>query len=44
MQVINAGYRSLSFLINLNLDRFFAVAILVASLWMGGLFGTLTFQ
>ncbi|WP_420860131.1 hypothetical protein [Marivivens marinus] len=40
MQTINAGYRSLSFLFSLNLDRLMYGAAIIAALWLGSLLGS----
>ncbi len=39
MDTINASYRSLSFLINLNWDRIMYVAAIAIALWVGTYFG-----
>ena len=40
MHTINASYRSLSFLVNLNWDRIFYFVAIVAAMWIGSLIGT----
>ncbi|WP_277985704.1 hypothetical protein [Loktanella sp. IMCC34160] len=40
MQTISAGYRSLSFLFTLNLDRMLFGAAIIAALWLGSLMGS----
>lgn len=41
MQTINAGYRGLSLLLDLNWDKLFYLGTLVVALLSGGLLGTL---
>ena len=41
MQTINAGYRSLSYLVNLNWDRLMYGAAITAALWLGSVLGNL---
>lgn len=41
MQTISRGYRGLSLLVDLNLDRFLMVGALTAALIVGGLVGSL---
>lgn len=41
MQTIQAGYRGLSLLVNLNWDKLFYLGTLVLALLAGGLIGTL---
>jgi hypothetical protein len=41
MQTLTQGYRGLSLLVDLNLDRFLMVGALVAALIVGGMIGSL---
>lgn len=41
MQTLQAGYRGLSLLVDLNWDKLFYLGTLVASLLAGGLIGSL---
>jgi hypothetical protein len=41
MRTINQGYRGLSLLVDLNLDRLLTVGALLAALLVGGLIGSL---
>lgn len=40
MQTLNAGYRGLSCLIDVNWDRILYFFMIVAALWLGSLIGT----
>jgi hypothetical protein len=41
MQTINAGYQSLSFLINLNWDRLMYGGAIAGALWIGSIMGNM---
>jgi hypothetical protein len=41
MQTIQNGYRGLSMLVDLNLDRFLTIGTLLAALLVGGYIGSL---
>ncbi|WP_255765935.1 hypothetical protein [Nereida sp. MMG025] len=41
MQTLNAGYRGLSLIMDLNWDRALYVATIAGALWVGSFIGTL---
>ena len=41
MQTHNTGYRSLSYLVGLNVDRILFVAAILAALWVGSILGSI---